>query len=404
MRWRYRDTVLALCTVALFVTMVGRLAISPVVPDIAAEFEISNTLIGLALTGMWVAYALAQFPSGVFADRVGERLVILASVGGTGLTALVIVAAPTFGVFVLGTILLGAVAGLHYSVATALLTRTYDDIGTAIGLHNAGAPIAGLVTPIAVSRIAVSYGWRPAVALAAALALPLFVLITRGIRPTEPRRPDQPMRERLELAPILELLSRPAIVFTGIIAVISDFTWQAMASFLPTFFVQYHGYSRTLAGTLFAAYFVAQGVLQVGVGVLADRIGRDVTTAICMLTGIAGLSLLVVGPGLVTALDASSGSASELGAIGAGIVLLGLSMGWSAAVFPRFMDHLSEAEQSSGFGLIRTVYMVVAASGSVVVGLLADLFGWAVSFGFLIALLAVVCVLLAANEAFGLGY
>ncbi|WP_207586323.1 MFS transporter [Halomontanus rarus] len=406
MHWRYRDTVLTLCTVALFVTMVGRLAISPVVPDIAAEFEISNTLIGLALTGMWVAYALAQFPSGVLADRFGERLVILASVGGTGLTALVIVAAPTFGVFVLGTVLLGAVAGLHYSVATALLTRIYDDIGTAIGLHNAGAPIAGLVTPIVVSQVAVSYGWRPAVAVAAALALPLFVLITWGIRPTEPRRPDQPMRERLELGPILELLSRPTIVFTGVIAVISDFTWQAMASFLPTFFVQYHGYSRTLAGTLFAAYFVAQGVLQVGVGVLADRIGRDVTTAICMVAGIAGLSLLVAGPeaGAVAAPGFGSGFASELGAVGAGIVLLGLSMGWSAAVFPRFMDHLSAAEQSSGFGLIRTVYMVVAASGSVVVGLLADLFGWAVSFGFLIALLAGVCALLAANEAFGLEY
>ncbi|MCU4972026.1 MFS transporter [Halobacteria archaeon AArc-m2/3/4] len=404
MNWRYRDTVLTLCTVALFVTMVGRLAISPVVPDIATEFEVSNALIGLALTGMWVAYALTQFPSGVLADRYGERLVILASVGGTGLTGLVIAVAPTFGVFVLGTILLGAVAGLHYSVATALLTRIYDDIGTAIGLHNAGAPIAGLVTPIAVAQIAAVYGWRPAVAVAAVLALPLFVLIMRGIRPTEPRRPDQPMRERLELAPILELLSRPAIVFTGVIAIISDFTWQAIASFLPTFFVQYHGYSRTLAGTLFAAYFVAQGVLQIGVGVLADRIGRDVTTAICMVTGIVGLALLVVGPEVVAGLGFGSESAVEFGAIGAGIVLLGLSMGWSAAVFPRFMDHLSAAEQSSGFGLIRTVYMVVAASGSVVVGLLADLFGWAVSFGFLIALLAVVCVLLVANEAFGLEY
>ncbi|MCU4742230.1 MFS transporter [Natronoglomus mannanivorans] len=404
MNWRYRDTVLTLCTVALFVTMVGRLAISPVVPDIATEFEVSNALIGLALTGMWVAYALTQFPSGVLADRYGERLVILASVGGTGLTGLVIAVAPTFGVFVLGTILLGAVAGLHYSVATALLTRIYDDIGTAIGLHNAGAPIAGLVTPIAVAQIAVVYGWRPAIAVAAVLALPLFVLIMRGIRPTEPRRPDQPMRERLELAPILELLSRPAIVFTGVIAIISDFTWQAIASFLPTFFVQYHGYSRTLAGTLFAAYFVAQGVLQIGVGVLADRIGRDVTTAICMVTGIVGLALLVVGPEVVASLGFGSESAVEFGAIGAGIVLLGLSMGWSAAVFPRFMDHLSAAEQSSGFGLVRTVYMVVAASGSVVVGLLADLFGWAVSFGFLIALLAVVCVLLVANEVFGLEY
>ena len=390
MRWRYRQTVLTLCTVAFFVTMVGRLAISAVVPDIAAEFGISNALIGVALTGMWMAYALAQFPSGVLGDRFGERLVILASVGGTGLTTLVIAASPAFGILVAGTILLGATAGLHYSVATALLTRTYDDIGTAIGLHNSGGPIAGALTPIAVSWVAVSYGWRPAVGLAAVLAVPVFGLFLWGIRPTEPRRSDQPMRDQFDPGPIFTLLSRPAIVFTGVIAVISDFTWQAMASFLPTFFVQHHGYSQTLAGSLFAAYFVVQGTLQVGVGVLADRFGRDIATGLCMVTGIAGLALLVVGSGF--------------GTVVAGVVLLGLGMGWGAAVFPRFMDHLSEAERSSGFGLVRTVYMVVAASGSVVVGLLADFFGWAASFGFLIAILAVVCCLLAVNRALGLGY
>ena len=71
MRWRYRETVLTLCTVAFFVTMVGRLAISPLIPDIAADLDISNALIGGALTMMWVVYALVQFPSGVLADLFG---------------------------------------------------------------------------------------------------------------------------------------------------------------------------------------------------------------------------------------------------------------------------------------------------------------------------------------------
>lgn len=75
-----------------------------------------------------------------------------------------------------------------------------------------------------------------------------------------------------------------------------------------------------------------------------------------------------------------------------------------AAVFPRFIDRLSEEEQRTGFGLIRTVYMIVAASGSVVTGLLADQFGWAVSFGLLTVLLTAVCRLLAVNRLFGCGY
>ncbi|RDI71807.1 MFS transporter [Halopelagius longus] len=390
MRWRYRETVLTLCTVAFFVTMVGRLAISPLIPDIAAELDISNSLIGGALTAMWVAYAAVQFPSGVLADRFGERVVVLVSVAGTGLTTLLIAVAPGFAVFLLGTILLGAAAGLHYSVATALITRTYDDIGKAIGLHNSGGPLAGLVTPVAVTWVAVSHGWRTAVGLVAALAAPVAALFWWRIRPTEPRRPEQPMRERFDLGPILTLLSRPSIAFTSVVATLADFTWQALASFLPTFFVQHHGYSQTMAGTLFAGYFVAQGVLQVGVGELADRFGRDAAAGTCMVAGIAGFAVLLAGPGLPWTW--------------AGIGLLGLGMGWGAAVFPRFMDNLSAAEQSSGFGLIRTTYMAVAASGSVVVGVLADLFGWTVSFGFLMALLAVAGGLLAGNRVLGLDY
>lgn len=390
MRWRYQETVLTLCTVAFFVTMVGRLAISPIIPDIAADLEVSNSLIGAALTTMWVAYALVQYPSGVLADRFGERVVIFAAIAGTGLTTLLIAAAPGFGVFVLGTVFLGVAAGLHYSVATALITRTYDDIGTAIGLHNAGAPFAGLVTPVAVAWVAVSYGWRPAVAMTAVLAAVVSPLFWWGVRPTAPRRPEQSMRDRFDLGPIVTLLSRRSIVFTSVVAVLLDFTWQGLASFLPTFFVQYHGYSQTLAGSLFAAYFVVHGVLQVVVGNVADRFDRDLATVLCMVAGIGGLAILVSGPGLAW--------------IAGGVVLLGLGMSWSAAVFPRFFDNLSEAEQSSGFGLVRTVYMVVAASGSVVVGVLADLFGWATSFGFLTALLGVVCGLLVVNEALGLGY
>lgn len=390
MGWRYQETVLTLCTVAFFITMVGRLAISPLVPDITADLGMSNTLIGGALTLMWVTYAVVQFPSGVLADRFGERIVIVASVGGTGLSALVIAAAPSPAVFIVGTALLGATAGLHYTVATALLTRAYDELGTAIGLHNSGGPIAGVATPVVVAWVAVSYGWRPAIGLIAVLAIPVAALFRWRIRPTEPRNPERPMRSQFDLGEVVPLLSRPTVAFTSLVAVLFDFTWQAVASFLPTFFVQHHGYSQTLASNLFAAYFVAHGVLQVGVGAIADRLSRDFATILCALTGIAGVTILVVGAGVWWSLT--------------GIVVLGFGMGWSAAVFPRFMDNLSEAERSSGFGLIRTAYMIVAASGSVVVGVLADAFDWTVSFGFLVALLCVVCGLFLLNRTLDLHY
>ena len=389
-RWRYRETVLALCTLAFFVTMVGRLAISPVIPDVVETFTVSNATVGLALTGMWLAYGLAQYPSGVLADRHGEKLIILIAVGGSAAAALAVSITPVFALFFLATVLLGGVAGLHYSVATTLLARTYDNVGTAVGVHNTGATVAGLLTPVAVAWIAVRYGWRPAIAAVAVIGIPAAILFAWKVRPTEPRRPDEPLRERFQFGPVVALLSRPPIAFTLVIAIVGEFAWQGTASFLPTFLIEHRDASTTLAGALFSLYFVVQGVGQIGVGAVSDRIGRDWALAGCMFAGVVGFGLLV--------------TAADLVAIVVAVTFIGVAMSFGAALMPRFLREFSAEEQNAGFGLVRTVYMIVASMGSVVVGLLADLFGWAVAFGFLGAILAAVFLALVLNHTLELGY
>ena len=390
MDWHYRHTVLALCTLAFFATMVARLAISPVVPEITDDLAITNATIGIALTGMWMSYAFSQYPSGVLGDRFGERPIVLVAVGGTAVMSLVLAISPVFALFFLSVVVLGAVAGLHYSVATALLARTFDNMGTAIGVHTIGSPAAGLLAPIAAAWIGTRYGWRPAVAVGAAIAFPVFVLFAWRVRPTDPRRPDDRMRDRFELEPLLELLSRPPIAFTVLIAAVSAFVWQGTASFLPTFLVEHRGQSTAAAGVVFSAYFVVQALLKPPIGAASDRYGRDVVIVGCMATTAAGLALFVAVPG-------------TLAVVGA-VLLVGTGLGWASAVEPRFMDNLSEAERAGGFGLVRTVYLTVASLGSVATGLFADLFGWAISFLVLIVLLSAVGVAVAANWALDLGY
>lgn len=390
MEWRYNETVLVSSTLAFFATMVARLVISPVVPAITREFGVSNAVIGLALTGLWMCYFAAQYPSGVLADRFGERRIILVAVGGTAVASLLVAVAPVFAVFAVATVLLGGVAGLHYSVAASLLTRTYDEVGFAIGFHNSGGPAAGLVAPVAAAWVGVTYGWRPAVALGAVVALPVLGLFAWRVRPTDPRRPDQPMRERFELGPVVELLTRPKIAFTVCLAVAGAFVWQATASFLPTFLVEFRGQTETTAGLVFSAYFVVQAVTQVGVGAASDRFGRDVSTAGCMLSAAAGYGLLLTTTGLLP--------------LAVAVFLVGLGLGWGGALLPRFIDELGEAERGAGFGLVRTVYGVVGSLGSVVTGTLASAFGWPVAVAVLVALLALVVVALATNWALGLGY
>lgn len=372
--WTYPRAVLGACTLAFFATMAARLAISPVVPAISDVFGVSNGAIGLALTGMWLAYAAAQFPSGLLADRYGERSIILVAVGGTAIASALLAAAPSYMVFLVGAVVLGGVAGLHFSVATSLLTRIFPRAGSAIGIHTAGAPLAGLLIPMAAGAVGAWWGWRWAVTLGAVVALPAAVLFAVVVRPAAPTHPNTSVWGRLRAGPILELLARPPIALTAGLSVAGAFVWQATASFLPAFLIEYHGYGAPRAGALFSAYFVVQGLAQPALGTLSDRVGRYPVAAFAVGIGVLGYGALVVGSGRWT--------------IGAAVASVGLAMSWGAALLPAFMDHLSEEERSAGFGLIRTAYMVLGASGSAVAGVIADLFGWEAAFLGLAALLA----------------
>ncbi|EMA59010.1 MFS transporter [Halorubrum kocurii] len=390
MSWRYRHTVLSLCMLAFLVTYFARLAISPVVPLIVEDFTVSNTAIGVALSGMWLAYGAAQFPSGVLADRYGERRVILVAVGGTTAMSVVLALAPVFPAFVLAAVLLGLVAGLHYAVATTLLSRTFDDIGTAFGLHSVGGPLAGLAAPVAAAWVGVRLGWRPAVALAALVGAPVVLLFAWRVRPTEPRRPDQPMRERFALAPLVELLSRPSVLLPLFVAMVGTYVVQGVMSFLPTFLVEFRGYSPSGAAGVFSAFFVVRAVAQVGLGRLSDSVSRDAAIGAAMLAGTVGTAGFVVAPGRV--------------GVAVAVLLAGSGASFFSAIDPRFMDALGDAERGTGFGLVRTVYTVIGSAGSVGVGLAADLFDWGVSFAILAALFGVTFAVLVANRALGTGY
>ena len=370
---QYRYVVLTLCTLAFMATMVARLVISPVVPDITAAFTVSTGAIGLALTGMWIAYAVTQFPSGVLADRFGERLIILASVGLTAAASVLLAIAPNYAVFALTAVVLGAATGLHYSVATSFLARHFERVGWAIGIHVTGGPIAGVLAPVAAAVVAVQYGFRPALLLGAIVSIPVFVLFWLRVEPTEPAQPETTMRSRFEIGPLRSLLARREIRYTTVMAIGGAFCWQATASFLPAFLIGHHGYSAALASALFSAYFIVLGVAQPFLGDLSDRFGRDGVAALTFGTGVVGYGALVAGSGVVVLVS---------------ILLVGVAMSWGAPVQSRYIDHLSADERATGFGLVRTVYMTIGALGSVVVGTLSDIAGWEVAFGAIIGLLA----------------
>lgn len=112
--------ILGVTTTAFFVTMMARLAVSPLIPDITATFTVTKSEVGFVLSGMGELYALLQFPSGLLTDRLGQRRVIRVSMVGIAVATAAIALSPTFLAFAASTVVLGGVCGLYFVAGTGL--------------------------------------------------------------------------------------------------------------------------------------------------------------------------------------------------------------------------------------------------------------------------------------------
>jgi len=382
--WQYRYSVLTFAVIANFSQVGARLVISPILPDIVAGFQVSKSEVGIVLTGMWMAFALMQYPSGIIADRYGERRIIRISLFLTAVCSLLLWWAPSFYLFGLAAIFLGAGAGLYFAAGTSLLTKLYKHTGQALGIHSAGAPLAGLVIPILAVSIATRFGWRQAFLIGAITAFGMFLLISWRVAPTTPSRPDEPLRQQFRPAAIRHLLGRRSVVFVIVIAFICMFTYQSFVSFFPIFLIEYRAVSAETASILFTVVFVLSAACQPLVGRLSDFTTRD-------LTLLATIGLLIVGFGLTLY---SSGWQVLL----VGLIVLGIGFAFPGVLNSLIMENFHEAEQGAGFGLTRTAFVFPGALGNVVTGTLADNFGWAVAFSVVMALAAVGVSILLINR------
>jgi predicted MFS family arabinose efflux permease len=389
MELRYRHTVLALGVGANFAQFGSRVVISPVVPSIIETFSVSKGAIGLVLTGMWAVYALLQFPSGVLADHYGERRVVLAALLFTGLGSLLVALSPSFLLFGVFTLLLGAGAGLYTPVGSALLSKLFDDVGQALGIHAMGGPSAALVIPISAALVSARYGWNAALLLGAVVAFPALGLWAWRLRPTPPSRPDRPLREGLRPDAITGLLFRPSIAFTVVLATLVMFAFQSFLSFLPTFLVEYHGFSTPRASAVFGVGAALSIVAMPLMGRLSDVLSRDAALLLAMLSAAGGFVVFL-------------GTSAGLVATAAGVLAFGVGFAWAGPLQGRFTDLLTESERATGFGLVRSVYVLLGSAGSAVTGILADTAGWPVAYGVATALLVVAAAALVLNRALGL--
>lgn len=337
-----------------------RFLVPVLLPDIRAEFRVSNAAAGGALTLMWGVYAVMQFPAGVLVDRVGERRLLVASllVGCTGVFAFA--TARGFHGFLLACALFGTGTGLYIPPVTTLLTEQFPEAGgTAIGITLAAGNVGATVLPLAGAALAARYDWR----LGIGFVLPMLVVAALGIRATTPapepatgRSSGLSLRSTRTFVSTVFGRSRVRLSITAI--TLLTFTHQGLVTFLPTYLVVVKRLQPETAAALFGLFFAAGAVIQPVAGRIADRFGQRRTLVGLTAFSVVPLALLPFVSGTVL--------------LGGLVVLAGLRVGPTPVNEAYVVDALPATIRGSGYGLLRTVTLVLSSTGSLAVGVLAD--------------------------------
>ncbi|MFC4451242.1 MFS transporter [Halorussus aquaticus] len=335
-----------------------RITIPVLLPGIKATFDIDNATAGFTITVIWAVYGLSQFPAGLLSNRIGDRKVLLASLAVMTLSIAALAAAPLFGVFLVTAALVGVGNGLYGPTRGTLLSSIYPDndsaaIGFTLAVGSLGAAALPILAGAAVSRL----GWRATIAGAVPLLFATTVLAWRVVPTTAiPDATEASTRRRLR--GLLSAINRRRVVLGVGGKTIRVFVFQGLTAFLPTYLITVKGIDEVTASVLFATLFVSGAAAQVGGGRAVTRFGNRL-----VLVALAAVSVLPL-----LALPFVSG----LVPITVVIVLAGVQLGIAPVTNTYIINALPPAERNGAWGLLRTGYFLIASTGSVFVGVLAD--------------------------------
>ncbi|WP_160135114.1 MFS transporter [Halococcus salsus] len=341
-----------------FLILGGRYLFPEILPHIRAYFAVSNATAGLAITVVWAAYALMQFPAGAAADHLGERTLLVTCLVVSAGAVVAVSLAPTFGLFVVGCALFGLGTGLYGPARGMVLSDVFGDRdGTAIGATLAAGSVGSAAIPLVANTLVGPLSWQTTVAL---LAVP-FLLVAVGIYRAVPQRTptDPPPRPSVRgvvrsLSTAVSRRSATAVVAATLLL----FVMQGLSSFLPTYLISVKELSGGAAAGLFALFFLSGALTQSIAGNAADRLGdRTVLLALASF-GVVPLAVLPFVEGLVP--------------LAVVTILLGTRLGLDPVSNAYIIAVMPPAVRGMAWGFFRTLFFFLAATGSTVVGVFFD--------------------------------
>lgn len=358
-----RERVLAILALGWLATLGLRFLLPVLLPALKADFEISNTTAGLAISVVWLTYAAMQFPAGILIDWVGERLLLLVSVliGGVGVVLLSV--APLFSLFLLAGAVFGFGHGLYGPPRGTILSKIYpENDGAAFGVVIGAGSIGAAAIPVLGSLLVGPLGWRRTIGV----FVPVFVVVAAGLwrwlpadRPSRDRAADSVVGSvRRDFRAVRDNLLRGPILRAAGAVMLMLFGFQGLTAFLPTYLADVKAIDPQTAAGLYALLFLSGALCSLGAGGAADRLGHRRVLAMTAGVSVVPLAALPYVAGVIPLAIVS--------------LLLGIRLSVVPVAHAYIIRVIADEVTGTAWGLLRTTFFAIGSAGSVFVGGFAD--------------------------------
>src|SRR5262249_45639743 len=268
---RPRFILSAFCFTCLALSYMDRWNLSVAAPLLMREFGWSETTMGFVQSVFFWGFTLSHLPGGWLADRFGGRRVLGA--GTLGWTLATAAPPPAGGPAPLAAVrvALGLGEGMNMPAISSLVARWFplEERTRATVVNVAGIHVGTLVAMPLSAWIAATWGWRTIFYVYAGIGL-VWVMLWAAWAPREPAHDTAATTP--ESGPWRPFLPGRAVWALLLTPFVTNWTAWFMYSWLPTYFVQAHGFSLKESGVVSAIPNLAMIVAGLASGWVADRL------------------------------------------------------------------------------------------------------------------------------------
>lgn len=287
--------VVLVTTAAQMVVSMSNLLLPTIAPKVAESLAVDPVLVGYHVGLTFGAATLTSVYAGIAVMRWGAAFTTQMSMVFC-LVGLALLALPHVGFIVLGSVAVGAGMGCASPAAAHLLVKhtSSDRRNLMFGIKQTGVPLGGVIVAVAAPVLAVTVGWRWALALVGILAAATWLMAGRGRAAWDADRQPAGSMSTQPFGGVPLVWRQEALRWVALSAVLFSGIQRILVSFTVVYLVAEGGYGLVEAGIMLSLAQAGGSISRIPWGWLADRLrsGLVVLTLLCVLMIISSMVLI----------------------------------------------------------------------------------------------------------------